>query len=133
MSEQRQTTLFGSEKTRVGKKDECDVYIGRGESVSGGTPAEIADNHSMVNTPIGETGWLGNPYLEAKYGRKQCIELFREDFVQRLEADAAFRAAVRDLAGKTLGCYCQRLDEDSPACHGEVIAAHADRLAGDTR
>ena len=35
------------------------------------------------------------------------------------------------LAGKTLGCWCQRLDEDSPACHAEVIAEHADRLARD--
>lgn len=121
----RQTTLTGGLKTRVGhwQQDDYDVYVGRGEG---------GDAH-MNNTPVGERGWLGNPYPKEEYGRTECIERFREDFENRLEDDPAFRRAVRSLAGKTLGCWCQRLDEDSPACHAEVIAEHAARLAGDRR
>ena len=75
-------------------------------------------------------GWLGNPYPADEYGREECIEKFREAFEQKLENDPVFRRAVRDLAGKTLGCWCQSVDADGPACHGEVIAEHVDRLAG---
>jgi hypothetical protein len=49
--------------------------------------------------------------------------------VGHTKADEEFREAVRDLAGKTLGCWCQRLENDQPPCHAEVIAEHADRLA----
>lgn len=107
--------------TRVGhcRKDETDVYIGRGDH---------GDGH-VLNTPIGDRGWLGNPYPKDDHGRAECIELFREEFEERVETDQEFRAAVRELEGDRLGCWCQRLDEDSPACHGEVIAEWADRLA----
>ncbi len=58
--------------TRVShcRKDETDVYIGR---------ADGGDGH-LLNTPIGERGWLGNPYPKDDHGRAECIELFREDF-----------------------------------------------------
>ena len=106
--------------TRVGhcKADPFDVYIGRG-----------AGGRDMLETPIGKRGWLGNPHSVDDYGREGSIERFRKAFEHRLETDDEFRARVRDLAGKRLGCWCQRLDEDEPACHGEVIAEHADRLA----
>ena len=75
-------------------------------------------------------GWLGNPHrLEDGYTRAESIDLFRDDFEAKLRGDDEFREAVRELAEKTLGCWCQRVDDDSPACHGEVIAEHADRLA----
>ncbi|WP_440767565.1 DUF4326 domain-containing protein [Natronorubrum sp. DTA7] len=77
--------------TRVGhcRKDETDVYIGR---------ADGGDGH-LLNTPIGERGWLGNPHPKDDHGRAECIELFREDF----EDDQEFRAAVRQLEGDRLG------------------------------
>ena len=83
----------------------------------------------MFNTSVGNRGWLGNPHTVANYTREISIKCFRLAFEQRLEEDDEFRNAVRDLAGKTLGCWCQRLDDDGPACHAEVIAEHADRLA----
>lgn len=109
------------ERTRVGhcKADETDVYIGRGPG-----------GRAIDETPIGDRGWLGNPYpLDEVESRAASIEAFRADLVARLKVDDEFREAVEDLSGKTLGCWCQSLDEDRPACHGDVIAEHADRLA----
>lgn len=97
--------------------DEIDVYIGRGK-----------DGRSMRDTPIGERGWLGNPFTLDDYSRKESIARFCVAFEARLEANPAFRKAVANLSGKTLGCWCQRADEESPSCHGEVIAHYADKL-----
>jgi hypothetical protein len=107
------------------------VYIDRDEAIDRGTKPSIADTASMANTPIGERGWLGNSYPKEMYGREECIELFREAFTERLNTDEEFRMAVAAIAGDILGGWCQRLDADGPACHSEVIAKHADRLAGE--
>lgn len=106
-------------ETQVGhvKQDPIDVYVGRGPG-----------GRDMTETPIGERGWLGNPYTLEEHDREESIRLFRDDFEHRLETDDAFRDAVQDLAGKTLGCWCQRLDDDGPACHGEVIAEVVESL-----
>jgi hypothetical protein len=109
-------------ETRVGhcRHDDVDVYIGRGEN----------DAH-LLNTDIGERGWLGNPFHVDDHGRGQCIERFRAEFEARLQEDDEFREAVAQLKGKVLGCWCQRLEEDGPACHGEAIAEWVDRLVDD--
>lgn len=109
-------------RTRVGhcKADETEVYVGRGRG-----------GRDMLNTPIRSRGWLGNPHSVDDHGREGSIERFRKAFEHRLENDPAFREAVRQLAGKTLGCWCQRLHADGPPCHAEVIAEHADRLAAE--
>jgi len=106
-------------KTQVGhcKRDTTDVYIGRG---TGG--------RSMVDTKIGIRGWLGNPHTLDDYTREESIDLFRDDFEAWLRGDEEFREAVKALYGKTLGCWCQSVSEDSPACHGEVIKEHVERL-----
>jgi hypothetical protein len=111
------------DRTRVGhcKADATDVYVGRSRG-----------GWSMKDREIGARGWLGNPHaMEDGYSRTEAISLFRDDFEARLRGDEEFRDAVRGLAGETLGCWCQRLDEDEPACHAEVIAEWADRLARD--
>jgi len=112
-----------SDETRVGhcKADDTDVYIGRGPG-----------GRHMSETEVGERGWLGNPFaLDDGYARAESIERFRDVFEQALDERPEFRAAVRDLSGQRLGCWCQRLDDDEPACHGEVIAEWADGLAAD--
>jgi len=107
-------------KTQVGhcKADDTDVYIGRG-----------AGNRHINNTKVGVRGWLGNPHkVGEKYTREESIGQFRTDFEAKLRGDDTFREAVKDLQGKTLGCWCQRIDDDSPACHGEVIKEWVERL-----
>lgn len=107
-------------RTLVGhcKRDQTDVYIGRGR---GGA--------DMLSTAPPARGWLGNPHRVEDHGREGCIIRFRKAFETRLENDPEFRRRVGHLAGKTLGCWCRSVDEDEPACHGDVIAEHADRLA----
>ena len=109
-----QTTLTGETRTRVGhcKKDSCTVYIGRSDG---------GDGH-MMNRDVGQSGWLGNPFPKSKHGRKQCVEMFQDEFEARIKTDETFRKAVKGLRGEILGCYCQRINDNGPACHGEVIA-----------
>jgi hypothetical protein len=110
----------GEGRTRVGHcvHNDTDVYVGRGPGGRG-----------LNTTDTNQRGWLGNPYpLSESESRAASIQQFRRDFEARLRDDDAFRQAVRNLAGKTLGCWCQRLSEDEPACHAEVIAEHVERL-----
>lgn len=111
-----------SDETCVGhcKADPTDVYIGRGP-----------DGRDVTSPYMGgRRGWLGNPFaLDDGYARAESIRLFRRVFEYKLDSDSEFRAAVREVSGQRLGCWCQRLDDDEPACHGEVIAEWADRLA----
>lgn len=108
------------QETRVGhcKADETDVYAGRGQN-----------GRHMLSVPPTGRGWLGNPFTVEEYEREESIEMFRKAFFNKLNRDEEFREAVAELHGQTLGCWCQRLDEGSPACHAEIIAKAADRLA----
>lgn len=84
----------------------------------------------MSNTPIGERGWLGNPFaLDDGHSRDESIELFEEQFLIRLITDEQFAEAIAELSGDTLGCWCRSVQADEPACHGDVIARWADNLA----
>lgn len=124
-------------ETRVGhcRSDEIDVYVGRGP-----------DGRNIRDTPIGERGWLGNCFVIESNAtqahrdretitlvatREEAVERFREVFEELLADDDELRRAVRDLSGSRLGGWCQTLDADGPACHAEVIAEWADRLASD--
>lgn len=111
---------MSDDETRVGhcKIDSTDTYIGRGPG-----------GRDMTDTPVGERGWLGNPFsLEDGYTRDESIDTFRDVFYDKLSRDPEFREAVGDLEGNTLGCWCQHLDEDSPTCHGEVIAEYVNSV-----
>lgn len=112
--------MAATDATRVGHcgHDDTDVYAGRGPG-----------GRDMLSTAIGARGWLGNPHTVGDHGRAGAIDRFRRAFENRIENDERFRAAVRDLHGKILGCWCQRLADDEPACHAEVVAEWADRLA----
>lgn len=111
-----------TEPTTVGhcRRDTTDVYVGRGQN-----------GRHMLSTPLHARGWLGNPFTVADYDRAESIEKFLEAFEDKLNRDEAFREAVAELSGQVLGCWCQSINDDQPACHAEVIAEHADRLAKD--
>lgn len=87
------------------------VYVGRGPR-----------GCHMLNTSIGEKGWLGNPYLENVNGftREEVIHRFSTAFYNRLMKDDIFREAVLALDNGTykyLACWCTPLP-----CHAQVIA-----------
>lgn len=80
-----------------------DVYIGRGRK--------------------DKSGYFGNPFPLHRHTRENAIELYRTWFRKRLRIDPEFARRIRELKGKTLGCYCKPL-----ACHGDVIAEYLNGL-----
>lgn len=110
--------------TRVGHcQHDGQVYIGRGNAGDDG------DKRHVLNADIGESGWLGNPYpIEAVGGRERSIELYAAALLHRFDHDREFRAALHELQGEVLGCWCRRLDENEPACHGDVLSRVIDAI-----
>src|SRR5512134_2394141 len=90
------------------RKEKYDVY--------GGRPKGVADC-SLLKP--GEHGWLGNPFVVGLDGsRDQCIARFKRYFWKRVNQDTEFRAAVKALAGKRVGCFCK-----PQSCHLDVVKA----------
>lgn len=110
-----------SSETQVGHfyKDDCDFYIGR----------DKGNRHFLSVSRYGARGCLGNPFTVEQCGREEAIERFRKAFEYEIKHSPNLAEFVESLAGKTLGCWCRRVGEESPACHGDVIAEWADRLA----
>ena len=76
-----------------------------------------------VDVYIGRGGPFGNPFVLGVDGdRAEVIRKFGIYFKERLERDASFKAAVEELRGKRLGCFCAPLP-----CHGDVIAEYLDK------
>ena len=98
------------------RKEPYDVYIGR--------PGK------------GQSGYFGNPVLSERpcdvcddiHDRGGTIECFEKWARERIETDPEYRRRVRELAGKTLGCFCK-----PRRCHGDVLAQMADELAASGR
>ena len=77
--------------------DKYDVYIGRGSI-------------------------FGNPFPVAKYGREECLRLYKLYFDKRIKEDLEFKKAVLSLKGKVLGCFCKPKD-----CHGDIIVEYLEK------
>ena len=104
---EQQTALVNQRNT-----DEYDVDIGR---------ANGGQSH-LNNTPVGDCGWLGNPYkLTDGHSREKSIKMYRKDFYNHIREDKDFREAVERLKGLTLACWCRPRD-----CHGDVIVDYLD-------
>lgn len=115
-------------ETTVGhcKRDQCDVYIGRGGNGDSRT--------HLNNTAIGEYGWLGNPYpLDEGYSREESVARFVDDLLERVDSDPEFRKALFELQGSVLGCWCRQHHEDAPLCHGDALATVIDGIERTSR
>lgn len=83
-------------------KEPYDIYIGRGSK------------------------W-GNPFSHKKgtlasfvvKNRKEAIDKYEE----YLLGNAELMDSLRELKGKTLGCFCK-----PKSCHGDILAKYADRI-----
>lgn len=73
------------------------VYIGRNMSfyVKGATKSK----------------W-SNPFNVKKYGRDECLKLYK----QYIQDNADLLAALSELKGKILGCWCH-----PDKCHGDIL------------
>jgi hypothetical protein len=70
---------------------------------------------------IGRPSKWGNPFVITREDqRAKVVEQYRE----YLLASPELMAALPELRGKTLGCWCAPL-----ACHGDVLAELADKEA----
>ncbi len=92
-SEQAKTTVVNI------RAEEYNVYIGRKGK--------------------GEDGYFGNQFDMRNFSRKKCLELYAENFYQRIKNDSIFREKILALRGKVLGCFCKPQD-----CHGDIIAEY---------
>lgn len=81
---------------------------------------------------IGRPSFFGNPYRIPNDGdRETVVRLFIADNAPRLIWDEGYRAAVRALYGQTLVCYCKSKEKPDTPCHGDWLAAQAERLAAE--
>lgn len=65
---------------------------------------------------------MGNPYIVGKHGtREECVTLYEVWLLTQPE----LLAALSELAGKKLGCWCA-----PKACHGNVLAKYANQQSG---
>jgi hypothetical protein len=80
-------------------------------------------HHTSCDVVVARPSIFGNPFVRGRDGsRDEVIAKYREWFTRRLQ-DPGFYAAVLELRGKRLGCYC------SPnLCHGSVIAEYLDSV-----
>ncbi|WP_394326259.1 DUF4326 domain-containing protein [Haloferax profundi] len=66
---------------------------------------------------------FGNPFRlkkdGGKYTREESVERYEQWFKRKVRSDTDFRAAVEELRGETLGCWCK-----PKACHGDVVLAY---------
>lgn len=89
------TTANATQVVNIKAREEYDVYIGR--------PSK----------------W-GNPFFLAHRTREKVIRQYRE----WLMSQPNLLAALPELRGKRLGCYCAPL-----SCHGDVLAELANNLS----
>ncbi len=72
---------------------------------------------------IGRPSKWGNPFSIGQHGtREQVIQKYEE----YLRARPDLFAALHELKGKVLGCWCF-----PQACHGDVLARLADQVGGE--
>jgi Domain of unknown function (DUF4326) len=91
----------------------------------GGKRAPCYDYRIDRKSPFGNPHEIGFCNKCGKvHDRTQVIAEFRKYFYDKIANDAKFKAAVLELKGKILACWCKPLE-----CHGDVIAEYLDNLA----
>jgi hypothetical protein len=78
-------------------------------------PRVVHCKRAAYDVYIGRPSVWGNPYVIGRDGDRATVIRKYRDMIQGRPALLA--RAKRELAGKTLGCYCA-----PQACHGDVLA-----------
>jgi hypothetical protein len=90
--------------------------------------------HHAANTDPTDPGWLGNPYQmdgDTVAERRRVIAAWTRYFLARVQRDAEFRAAVENLRGQRVACWCRGVSQQRTPdtwCHLDVVDAW---LSGD--
>lgn len=110
--------------------EEHDEFIGRD-----------GDTH-LLNSEIGERGWLGNPFVLEEHGgeytRDESVARYCQAVLDLHDESPAFRRELWRLKDARLACFCRHAGEDGPKCHGDVLvsviqAVYQSRCGGDDR
>ena len=90
----------------IGFKEAYDVYCGRGKgSTLGNTYSHLPNIVGTIKVDTVE----------------QAVAHFRFDFMREWKSDSAFRANIKSLKGKVLGCFCKGKN----ICHCSVYLGAA--------
>jgi len=74
----------------------------------------------------GQDGYFGNPVrinkkcpicVKRHQARGETLECYKIYFYERIKTDEIFRAKVKELKNKRLGCFCK----PRYPCHGDII------------
>jgi hypothetical protein len=70
----------------------------------------------------GKDGYFGNLHsigfcklCNRNHDRKDCIEVFRQEFISRINRDKEFKKRIEELKNLTLGCFCKPNE-----CHCDI-------------
>jgi hypothetical protein len=77
--------------------------------------------------PIDRRSGLGNPFeINKNSTREDVIEKYRKYFYTKLEHNLGFKNSIKELKGKTLGCWCRPEEgfKGRLLCHGQIIIAY---------
>jgi len=119
--------LSGSITVCHRRNEEIDTYGGR--SRQGDTLTH------MMNAEPPAPGWLGNPFAIDKSAsdqvaeRRRVIARYLSEFLDRINRDEEFEAAVEGLRGQRVACWCHgpstTVTEEN-VCHLDVVKAYLD-------
>lgn len=94
-------------------------------SVRLGAPRVVHCKRERHHVYIGRPSKWGNPFVVGKHGvRGECIALHGADMRSRLRKDATLWAALDELRGLVLGCWCA-----PRPCHGDLLVYLANASA----
>lgn len=99
------------------REETYEVYGGRLKTAIG-----------RIWAPPDQTVDFGNPYPVKRYGLTVCLRLYRGYLFKRAREDAEFKAALLELRGKRVGCFCA-----PKPCHLDVIKEWLDLQPQETK
>ena len=71
--------------------------------------------------PKTDSMWA-NPYkISDSCDRNECIRLYKEYIVDKMEKGIITRSQLMGLKNKTLGCWCKTKKEPNTPCHGDIL------------
>lgn len=91
----------------------CNYHYDKSFDVYGGRPPGGGDPSKV---PVGQYGWLGNPFKVIGENRDEAIKRFKVYFWKRINSDDVYRKAILDLKDKKVACFCK-----PKPCHLDVI------------
>ena len=112
-------------------RDRFIAYLDRFENSNLSLQTLVGHVDDEVDTYIGRNCYgfkesiFANSYKLSDYSIKESLNNYYESIKNN---DVKFHLA-KMLKGKKLGCYCRRLGQESPACHGDILAAISNKTS----